>query len=201
MKDENKRELILDAALSVVAAKGYSATKVDDIAHKAGVAKGTVYLHFKDKADIYIGLVDRTLSRGLELIRDVDALSLSPKDKLCEVSRVWGEKLQTEPSMMPFVSMEGINIAAREVERFKQTIKPRIRELIEALAIIIRPGIASGEFRGIDPYMGALMFLHCFPMCIMVSRHELPVQDPIDATLDMYLHGILPPKPDQQESL
>ncbi len=198
MKEVSKRETILDAALSVVAAKGYISTKVEDIARKAGVAKGTVYLYFKDKSDIYIGLVDSILSKGLELVREIDSRPLSQREKLSEVFAAWVRGMHEQPGMVPLVSMESINLAAREVDRFKQSIKPRIRELIEAIAAIVRPGIEAGEFRRVDPYMAALMFVHSFPMNIMVVRHKLPVQDPVGTTLDMFFHGILPgtePKP------
>jgi len=194
MKETNKRKAILDAAFSVVAMKGYAATKVDDIAAAAGVAKGTVYLYFKDKPDIYVGLVGLMLSRALDIIREIDSNPLSPSEKLARVFAVWTKGMHERPSIVPFISMESINLAAYEVARFTQAIKPRVRELIEALANIIRPGIEHGEFRQVDPYMAALMFLHCFPMNIVVHRQKLAVKNPSAKTLDMYFHGILPPE-------
>src|SRR5947209_19095661 len=44
-----RRETILDAALTEFAARGFAAARLDDIAHRAGVAKGTLYLSFRDK--------------------------------------------------------------------------------------------------------------------------------------------------------
>ena len=87
MKDNHdaKREAIIEAAFEVVAAKGYFETKVEDIAQRAGVAKGTVYLHFKDKPDIYIGLVEWLFEQAVATIREVDARPLSPREKLLEI--------------------------------------------------------------------------------------------------------------------
>lgn len=48
-KTEARREAILDAALEEFAAKGYAGARMEDIARRAGVAKGTLYLHFGDK--------------------------------------------------------------------------------------------------------------------------------------------------------
>ena len=44
-----RREAILAAALDEFAAQGFAATRLDDVARRAGVAKGTIYLHFRDK--------------------------------------------------------------------------------------------------------------------------------------------------------
>jgi AcrR family transcriptional regulator len=52
-----RRQAILEAALDVFAAEGFAAAKLDDVADKAGVAKGTIYLHFKDKQDLFEQMV------------------------------------------------------------------------------------------------------------------------------------------------
>ena len=52
-----RRQAILEAALSVFAARGYEAARLDDVAAQAGVAKGTLYLCFKDKQDLFEELV------------------------------------------------------------------------------------------------------------------------------------------------
>src|SRR5262245_66489899 len=54
---EARRQAILDAGLAVFAAQGFAATKLDDVAEKAGVAKGTIYLYFKDKQDLFEQIV------------------------------------------------------------------------------------------------------------------------------------------------
>lgn len=54
---EARRQAILEAGLAVFAAEGFAATKLDDVADKAGVAKGTIYLHFKDKQDLFEQIV------------------------------------------------------------------------------------------------------------------------------------------------
>jgi AcrR family transcriptional regulator len=54
---EVRRQAILDAALTVFAARGYEAARLDDVAAQAGVAKGTLYLYFKDKQALFEELV------------------------------------------------------------------------------------------------------------------------------------------------
>lgn len=57
-----RKEAILAAALTSFSAKGFAASRMEDIAKAAGVAKGTLYLHFKDKNALFIALIEKLLS-------------------------------------------------------------------------------------------------------------------------------------------
>jgi AcrR family transcriptional regulator len=52
-----RREAILDAALEIFSAQGFAATRLDDVAERAGVAKGTIYVHFTDKESLFQELI------------------------------------------------------------------------------------------------------------------------------------------------
>jgi len=54
---QERREAVLEAALAEFIAKGFAATRIEDVARQANVAKGTVYLHFKDKEDLFAAAV------------------------------------------------------------------------------------------------------------------------------------------------
>src|SRR5476649_494591 len=56
-----RREAIIEAALDEFIARGYAATRLDDVAKRAGVAKGTIYLHFKDKESLFEELIRTAL--------------------------------------------------------------------------------------------------------------------------------------------
>lgn len=82
-KNDIRREAILDAALKLFSDTGFAATRVEDIARKAGVAKGTIYLYFKDKQDLFNGLVEAVIApmhrRARQIIVDP---SLTLREKL-----------------------------------------------------------------------------------------------------------------------
>ncbi len=82
-KAAGRREAILDAALNDFSARGFAATRLDDIARRAGVAKGTIYLHFKDKESLFqelirskmapvVGTLEATFAADLPLRMVVD---------------------------------------------------------------------------------------------------------------------------------
>jgi AcrR family transcriptional regulator len=58
---ERKRTVILDAARAIFSRQGYAAAAVDDVAEEAGIAKGTLYLYFKSKEELYLAALARDL--------------------------------------------------------------------------------------------------------------------------------------------
>src|ERR1700758_2965577 len=74
-KSAARREAILAAALDEFSAQGFAATRIDDVARRAGVAKGTIYLHFADKEALFQELVRTTLVpivASLDEVRTID---------------------------------------------------------------------------------------------------------------------------------
>ena len=70
---DERRAAILAAALEEFAARGFAATRLDDVARRAGVAKGTIYLHFRDKESLFQELVRSMLS---PLVGTIEAAAL-----------------------------------------------------------------------------------------------------------------------------
>jgi TetR/AcrR family transcriptional regulator, fatty acid metabolism regulator protein len=68
-RTEDKRKRILEAAVKVFARKGYFAARVSEIAKKAGVADGTIYLYFRNKEDILVKLFDEVMAAHVQQVR------------------------------------------------------------------------------------------------------------------------------------
>ena len=66
---EDRPQEICAAALAVFAEKGFAAAKLDEIARRAGVSKGTLYLYFKDKEELFRAVVRNTIAPNLETVR------------------------------------------------------------------------------------------------------------------------------------
>src|SRR6266516_3856013 len=87
-KSAARREAILSAALDEFAAQGFAATRLDDVARRAGVAKGTIYLHFRDKEALFQDLVRSVLSPlvgMLETIAQTDAPLRALAERIVDV--------------------------------------------------------------------------------------------------------------------
>jgi TetR/AcrR family fatty acid metabolism transcriptional regulator len=69
-RSDDKRQRILQAAVKVFAKKGYHGAKVSEIARRADVADGTIYLYFRNKEDILVSLFDEVMLEHLEKARE-----------------------------------------------------------------------------------------------------------------------------------
>jgi TetR/AcrR family transcriptional regulator, fatty acid metabolism regulator protein len=79
-RTDDKRKRILQAAVKVFARKGYFASRVSDVAKKAGVADGTIYLYFASKEDILVRLFDEVMAEQAEdMKRAVASLPTAPE--------------------------------------------------------------------------------------------------------------------------
>jgi len=188
---EAKRLAILRAAFDVVSAKGYSDTKVDDIAAGAGVAKGTVYLYFKDKPAIYVGLADWLLEQAVAVIRDTAARPLSPRAKLALIFEDWSKTLLSRPAVMSLLSMQNVDQTTEVMHRFRKLVMPHMREMVKEIAAIVADGIRAGEFRRVDPQVAALMYLDSFRTRMFALAHGIVDRDPGPMVQELFFCGIL----------
>jgi len=186
-----KRLAILKAAFEVVTAKGYAETKVEDVALKAGVAKGTVYLYFKDKPAIYLGLVDWLLEQALAVTAAVVARPLSPRRKLEEVFSAWASGVLSNPGVLALLSMENVHQDNTVMKRFRKYVLPHIVEMQDAIADIVKQGIEQGEFRPVDPRTASMMYLSAFRAEMVAAAERPGARRSVESVRDIFFCGIL----------
>lgn len=169
-RDKRRQSLVI-AARDVFAQKGYHAATVDDITRAAGVAKGTFYLYFQEKREIYYEVV-----RGfLQLIKDIGRA-------VGEDSRGGGDYFSkaehaAQQLMRIFVeNREMARLAYRESMGLDPELEKMIggfyREIAEVEAANIRVGIELGLFRPVDPLLTAYAHIG------MVERVLLAMLEP-----------------------
>ena len=138
---EVRREQILRAAVEVVNAKGFAATRMEDIAARAGVTKGTIYLYFESKEEVFKSLVRQTIGSTLSQVLDnAVAYEGSARDLLVLVLRTIGTFMRTSDRVvLP-------KIILAESGNFPELVRFYRFEIIEKglglLTSIIRRGIA-----------------------------------------------------------
>src|SRR5437660_1768960 len=82
MARREMREAILDATERLLAAKGFRAMTMDDIAAESGVARRTIYLHFHGKEQVALESIDRVVERLVERLRAVASEASPPDERL-----------------------------------------------------------------------------------------------------------------------
>jgi AcrR family transcriptional regulator len=86
IKDE-RREQILSAALKAFAARGFAATRIGDIAARAGLSHGLVYHYFKSKEEIFYALLKRAMDTSAESVVTVESLQIPPIEKVRQTAK------------------------------------------------------------------------------------------------------------------
>src|SRR5438046_9257 len=90
-----RREAIIEAALDEFISRGFTATRIDDVARRAGVAKGTIYLHFKDKESMFEELIRTALVPLVGRLHAPPPPSGSIRDALEAFARVFLQEIAT----------------------------------------------------------------------------------------------------------
>jgi len=138
-----RREAILAAALDEFAAQGFAATRLDDVARRAGVAKGTIYLHFRDKDALFQELVRSVLSRPVGMLETI-AHSDAPVRVLAErIVEVFVQEVYATRRK------DVIRLIISEGPRFPKLAEFYYREVlsrvIKAVRGLLRHAIERGE--------------------------------------------------------
>ncbi|MEO0078734.1 MAG: TetR/AcrR family transcriptional regulator, partial [candidate division WOR-3 bacterium] len=190
-KSEEKRRALLEAAFAEVSEHGYFETTVDDIARRAGVAKGTLYLYFRDKPDIYVGLVGWLLEQALAVLRATAVRPISARQKLVEVFESWSHTVLSRPAVSGLLSVDSLEATSRMKERIMHDVVPRVQEMVDEVAKIIEQGMRDGEFRRVDARLAALTYLSGFRSTMFVVAHKWPVHNPARKAQELFFEGIL----------
>ena len=187
---------IAEAALELFVEHGFAATRMEAIAKRAGVTKGTVYLYFPSKEDLFRAVVKENILPNLEQGERLVAEHTGSAAELLAllVRRSW-ELMQTSRTQcMPKLMLaEGKNFP--ELAKFYvDEVVQRVRRLF---ASVIERGIASGEFREVDTTTAAKLVLA--PLHNLTTwRQSLMSFDPVkwdfekymDLHIDIFLRGL-----------
>jgi AcrR family transcriptional regulator len=151
----DKRRMILDAAIRVLARQGYHSTRVSDIADEAGVAYGLVYHYFKSKDEVLNELFTERWSLLLAAIEEADREQPTPRDKLAAVATFIIDSYRYDPDLMKVIIVE----VTRAANSFGRTHLPEINRAYEMIAKIVADGQSEGAFRGdVDPLFASMWF-------------------------------------------
>jgi AcrR family transcriptional regulator len=209
-KAERPQEL-LDAALALFVEKGFAATRAEEVARRAGVSKGTLYLYFESKEELLKAVIRERLSSRIAAAADFVASHDGDIASLLRdvLTHWWSEVLQSDASGV-------FKLIIGEVRNFPDIAEFYLREVVEPgqrlLGEIVARGIAGGEFRPLPVEMVVQSLV--LPMVMLcVHKHSIgvcqpnPIVDDSDAFIrqhmDLLLHGLAatpparPPLPGQ----
>src|SRR5215831_17898409 len=169
-RDERRQQLI-DAAREVFTHKGYHATTVDDITRAAGVAKGTFYLYFSEKREVFYEVV----RAFFQLIKDVGS-SVAREVRSADEFLARAEQAALEMLRIFAANRQLARLAYRESmgldDRLEQMIRDFYRDIAQVEADNIRRGIELGMFRPVNPLVCAYAHIGMIERVLLQSLHR-----------------------------
>jgi len=190
---------LLDAALSLFVEKGFAATRVEEVAARAGVSKGTLFIYFPSKEELFKAVVRENISgKYSEFGQELATYAGTSAELVRYCMHEWWKEIGMSAA-------SGITkLVMSEAGMFPEIAAFYQQEVIEPghklLAMILQRGIDSGEFRPIDieygvysliaPMIFLLMWKHSMASCCPISQQLDPVTF-IDSQVSLLLGGML----------
>jgi TetR/AcrR family fatty acid metabolism transcriptional regulator len=186
----NKEAKILKAAEKVFFSQGFFPARMEDIAEKAGVAKGTLYLYFKDKTSIYIHLMNHRLEEVVTVLKTIQKKKMSATEKLGKIFKSWADYYAQAKGMTSFVSIENINLTQELMKEMETQIKPKMIKMVDTVTEIIKQGIAEHEFTKVNPKIAAIYFMSTVRAFFVGHFYHVNSTDSEKVIKTLFLNGI-----------
>jgi AcrR family transcriptional regulator len=186
---------IVDAALVVFARDGFAGARLEDVAERVGISKGTIYLYFENKEDVFKACVRQTIGAKLqETMAMAASFEGSTADLLREVFRRMSGHL-SQPDYRTILLL-----LISEGQRFPELVTFYYEEMlgpgIEGLSAIIQRGVESGEFRDtglaqypmlmMSPIIASVIWNHLFS-----KQKSFDLKGAMQTHLDTVLDGLI----------
>jgi len=187
---------ILDAALACFAERGFAASRMDDIAERAGVTKGTIYLYFENKDAVFKALVRESIGAQLaNVLENVRAYEGPSRELLRLILTALGQFARTSDRVV----LPKILIA--EAGNFPELVRFYREEIIDkGLSVMsgaIARGIERGEFRNVNPQHAARLCIAPILLAIFwrttfaqFDAKPYDYQGFVETHLDVLLRGL-----------
>lgn len=201
---DSRPEEILDAALAEFAENGFDRTRLDAVARRAGIAKGTLYLYHDSKEALFEAVVRARVSPTLDAVEVmVDRFEGSTEELLRLVLKVFYARI--EDGALPQI----MRILIAEGARFPRLIDFYHREVLSkgegALRRILARGVERGELRDgaaarlpqavMAPGIAAALWTLAFDRVAPIPPDRF-----LEAHLDLLLNGLFASDPDKERS-
>ncbi len=142
---EGRQDIFLTAA-GIFARKGYHQTTVDEIARAIGVAKGTIYYHFKNKEELYLAIIQEGINIFKERLQEAAAGAASPREKIRSIIKCHLCFYEREKDLVFLFVKE---LCGTDLRR--ETLADMLSECLGVIREVISEGVRDGTFRDVNP--------------------------------------------------
>ena len=186
---------IMEAAFEEFAIKGYAAARLDDIARRLGISKGTIYLYFPTKEALFEAMAHHHSQPYRDVLSMSDSFNGTCTERLRQLLLYAFEKISKDKNIQQMLRLsltEGVRLPEIVERHYDEFVEP----LAGAIGKLLKEGVEAGEFRD-GPASGFpevimssilnLMILHIN----VTGRRHLKKEILIEAHLDLMLNGLI----------
>ena len=174
--DPAKREQILDGAKRVFMTVGFDAASMNDITREAGVSKGTIYVYFANKDDLFAALMERERARVGQSMLDILSCAETVEDGLRSFGTGFAERITSEATISAMRTMIGVVPRMPNLSRrFFQSDALDARIVLEKF---LERQIAAGKLKIDDVDLAARQFIEMSTGLFMKMRLFGHMQSP-----------------------
>lgn len=193
---ESKQTTIINAALKLFARAGYEATSVDDIARETGLGKGTLYLYFKDKEDLYYHTMLSVFDSYEQAVRECIDSSKPPAEILRSIAMGMIAFFAGNREAFRLLHAMGVSGVGPLNQKLMEPIKSKLERLLTFEEELVERGRREGLFR---PDIPSRAMVHSFTgmvnfsmQSVLFSAPEEPVDAAaeVDAIMRIFLEGV-----------
>jgi len=190
--EQYRRDTIQCAAQRVIAQRGLSGTSMAAIAEEAGVAKGTLYLYFKDRDDLLEQAAGRIFDELLERLKGVLAGGRPLRESLRDLVRT---KLAFFDENQEFLRVYmALRLGGGDGAHHRRRRRPQYARYLEMLAEYLAAAIRRGEMKAFDAARVALFFAEGTSAVLQRRLEETgrPPEEDVEWIVDLLLNGLCP---------
>jgi AcrR family transcriptional regulator len=186
---------ILEAAFEEFTAHGFAATRLEDVANRAGVTKGTIYFYFETKERLFGEMVEHFSALLLAEVDDFLALpSQSHKERLSNFIRFIYRRFALDRKgreILRFMVADGKHFPVLVARHYADFVGPTLQRVNE----LVQKGIAAGEFRDTpaaqfgEIIMGPAVLLGIW-FLVFTGQREIDVEAFVSGHIDLMLDGL-----------
>jgi AcrR family transcriptional regulator len=198
-RKESRSAELIDAALLLFAQSGYAQTRLDDVAARAGISKGTVYLYFSSKQDLFEAVVQERASPWIDALQARPIDDSQPTDIVIREVLFWGWNQFLESKLYLIA-----RIVLAESNNFPHLAQAYLREVMgpvhQYLISLLERGIARGEIDGqasrerVKALLAPLSWLALWRHALVNNGNQPPLREDVyvNEAIEMAVRSLTP---------
>ena len=192
IKQDLRKNQILDAAMEVITRHGYENSRMDDVVKSSNMSKGAIYWYYNSKKDIYLDLVNYWVLRYSDMVSKILEKDQKASLQLKKIFSYFIDEYEKDPE--PFKALTEFWSMAQKDNDFRKKLQKVYGAFLDVIESIISNGNKSGEFKNLDTRIAALsimMNIETINWFTLFDEHGVSAREYFNTLTDFILSGLL----------